>query len=93
MKNRYITLGNWSKRYFYFLAAVICQNIHSIISGYGYQSYQIGIFIDQEHIGHLYIHKIIYYLLMLICSFFFWLYEIKRDKKKIMEKFKKIKLS
>ena len=81
MKNRYITLGNWNKRYIYFLAAVICQNIHCIISGYGYHTYQIGIFIDDEHIGHLYIHKIIYYLLMLICSFFFWLYEIKRDKK------------
>ena len=70
MKNRYITLGNWNKRYIYFLAAVICQNIHCIISGYGYHTYQIGIFIDEAHIGHLYIHKIIYYLLMLICSFF-----------------------
>ena len=79
MVKRCITLGKWNKHYIYFIATVICMNIYCIISGYGYHTYQIGIFIDEEHIGHLYIHKLIYYLLMLICSFFYWLYERKRD--------------
>ena len=80
MAKPYITLGNWNKHYIYIILTVISMNIYCIISGFGYHTYQIGIFIDEEHIGHLYIHKIIYYLLMLIGSFFYWLYEIKRDK-------------
>ena len=80
MVKSYITLGNWNKHYIYIILTVICMNIYCIISGFGYHTYQIGIFIDEEHIGHLYIHKTIYYLLMLLCSFFYWLYEVKRDK-------------
>ena len=79
MKDPYITLGNWNKHYLYFIATVICMNIWCITSGFGYHTYQIGIFIDDEHIGHLYIHKLFYYVLILICSFFYWLYERKRD--------------
>ena len=79
MKKKYITLGNWNKNYIYIIATVICMNIFCLISGFGYHTYQIGIFIDYEHVGHIYIHKLFYYFIILICSFFYYLYERKRD--------------
>ena len=54
-------------------------NIYNLIAGFGYHTYQIGIFIDNEHVGHTYIHKLFYYVIVLICSFFYYLYERKRD--------------
>ena len=76
-----ITLGNWNKNYLYIIAIVISVNIYILISGGGYHIYMIGLFIDEDHIGHVYIHKLIYYLLILICSFLYSLYDKKRNNK------------
>ena len=76
-----ITLGNWNKNYLYIIAIVISVNIYILISGGGYHTYMIGLFIDGDHIGHVYIHKLIYYLLILICSFLYSLYDKKRNSK------------
>ena len=50
-----------------------------MIAGFGYRTYQVGIFIDDKHISHSYIHKLFYYSIIFICSIFYCLYEYKRD--------------
>ena len=77
-----ITFGNWNNNYFYILASVLCRVLYDIINGYGYPYYSIQLS-DKKFEGHIYIHQLFYYLLILICSFFFLLYEIKRDNKSI----------
>ena len=76
-----ITLGNWNKNYLYIIAIVISVNIYCLFTGYGYQTYIIGFFIVKDHIGHNYIHKLYYYLLILICFLLYFLYEKKRNSK------------
>ena len=72
-----ITFGNWNKYYLNILAIVISLNIYYILSGIGYHSYSIGLLIVEDHSGHNYIHNLFYYLLILIGSFLYSLYDKK----------------
>ena len=75
-----ISLGEWNKNYLYIIAEVISINVYCLCVGNGFYTYQIGIFHDIGYFGHFYIHKLFFYLLILICSSLFLLYETKRDK-------------
>ena len=78
-----ITFGNWNKYYLNILAIVISLNIYYILSGIGYHSYSIGLLIVEDHSGHTYIHNLFYYLLILIGSFLYSLYDKKINSNNI----------
>ena len=77
---KYITFGNWNKNYLYIIGIVVSVNIYSLIAGFGYHTYLIAFFIVPDHTGHTYIHKLFYYLLILIFSFIYFLYDMRRNK-------------
>ena len=76
-----ISVGNLSKNYLFIIAIVITFNIHALITGLTYHTYYIKFLVVENHIGHTYIHKLLYYLLILISSFIFYLYKKKRKSK------------
>ena len=80
---RYITFGNWNKNYLFIIAAIISIDISKIITGLNYLNYKLEIFDVNELSGHIYIHELFYYLLILICSSLFLIYEQKRDNTNI----------
>jgi hypothetical protein len=78
MKN-YITIGNWYRSYLLILVSSAFRVVFDIINGYGYPYYSIQIS-ESKFNGHIYIHKLFYFLLILIGSSIFYLYEKKRSK-------------
>ena len=72
-----ITLGSWNKYYLFIIAEAISINISGLVVGNGYHTYKIGLFTNDEYFGHLFIHKFFYFLLILIVTFLFLLYEKK----------------
>ena len=78
---KYITFGNWNKSYLYIIVSVASMIVFSVIGGVDYYLYRIPS-IGKTFGEHIYIHNIDYYLLLLICSSLFRIYEKKRDKKK-----------
>ena len=80
---KYITFGNWNKNYLFIIAAIISIDASKTITGLNYHNYKLALFDNNEFVGHMYIHELFYYLLILICSSLFFLYEQKRDKTKI----------
>ena len=83
-----ITFGNWNNNYLFILASVLSSIIGRIIKGYSYHTYNLKIFDNNQFSGHMYIHRFIYYLLILICSSLFYLYEKKRDNNNKNTEFK-----
>ena len=77
---KFITFGNWNKSYFYIINSCISAVAFDILNGFGYNSFYALQLSDSKFNVHIYIHKLSYYLLKLICSFLFYLYENKRDK-------------
>ena len=78
----YITLGNWNKNYIYIIAQVILSIIFDVFNGLGYYFYSINLG-DPQFGSHTYIHGLFYYLLILIFSLLFLLYENKINNKYI----------
>ena len=70
---RYITFGNWNKNYLFIIAAIISIDISKIITGLNYLNYKLEIFDVNEFSGHIYIHELFYYLIILICSTLFFI--------------------
>ena len=82
---KYITFGNWNKDYLYIIAACISYILFDVTNGCGYYYYTLQLS-DSKFSGHIYIHKLFNYSLILICSFLFYLYEKVRDKNKNKKK-------
>ena len=76
-----ISLGNWNKYYLYIISIVIFLNITNFITGIGYHTYSLGLFDDNDHAVHTYIHKLFYYLFILIFTFLYFLFDKKRNSK------------
>ena len=83
---KFITFGNWNKSYFYIINSCISAVAFDILNGFGYNSFYALQLSDSKFNVHIYIHKLSYYLLILICSFLFYLYEKVRDKNKNKKK-------
>lgn len=79
----YITFGNWNKNYLYILGTSISLIFYRIITGYSYYTYENRLFDDDEYSTHFYINEFEYYVITLICSSLFLLYEKKRNKNEI----------
>ena len=77
----YITLGSWNKNYLYIIVSSLCWLVYEAFNGLGYYFNTINLG-DPRFNGHIYIHKLFYYLLILICSLLFSLYEKKVNKTK-----------
>ena len=88
-----ITLGSWNKNYLYIIVSSLSWLLYEAFNGLGYYYNTINLG-DSKFNGHIYIHKLFYYLLILICSLFLLLYETKVNKTKKEEniKWSKIKL-
>lgn len=86
---KYITFGNWNKNYLYIIASCISAVAFDVINGYGYYFYSLQLS-DSRFNGHIYIHKLFYYLLILICATLFHFYENWRDKNKKVSREKTI---
>ena len=84
---KYITLGSWNKNYLYIIASSLSWLIYEAFNGLGYYYNTINLG-DPKYNGHIYIHKLFYYLLILICSLLFLLYETKVNKTKNEENIK-----
>ena len=76
---KYITFGNWNKNYIYIIASIISNLIYDALGGLGYLFYSINIGYDKFG-AHTYIHRLFNYLLILIFSSLFLLYETKINK-------------
>ena len=79
---KYITFGNWNKSYFYIIASFTSMVAFNAVEGFGYYFYSLQLS-DDKFNGHIYIHKLCYYLLILICSLLYSVYKNMRDKKNL----------
>ena len=77
---KWITFGIWNNNYLFILASIFSSIIGRLIKGYDYHTYSLKFFEEYELPQHMYIHRFLYYFLILICSSLFLLYERKRDK-------------
>ena len=76
-----ITVGNLNKYYLYIIAIVVTWNIHALLFGLSYRTYSLGFLSVADHGGHTYIHKLLYYLIILISSCLYYLYIKKNEDK------------
>ena len=72
-----ITFGNWNKSYLYIIASFVSLVLFNVFEGFGYYFYQVQLS-DDAFNEYIYIHKLFYYLLILICSSLYRLYEKKK---------------
>ena len=78
---KFITVGNLNKYYLYIIAIVVTWNIHALLFGLSYRTYSLGFLSVADHAGHAYIHKLLYYLIILITSCLYYLYIKKNEDK------------
>ena len=82
---KYITFGNWNKSYLYIIASFASLVLFNVFEGFGYYFYGVQLLSDPIFNGHIYIHKLYYYLFIFICSSIYRLYKKIRNKNKIIK--------
>jgi len=77
---KYIGFGNWNRNYLFILADVLVVIINDSIKGLGYYTYKLELIKNNDYGGHTFIHKLFYYLLVLIFSLLYYIYQLNKDK-------------